>query len=155
MIIRPFKTRDATALSEIFHASVHVIGSRNYSTQQVNAWSPHPVSEEAFVARVSDGRSVYVAVDENYKPIGFIELENDGHIDCFYCDPSVVGTGVGSALYDHLEKAAFALELDRLDVAASEAAKPFFRGKGFHLVRRQNVERNGVPLHNYLMEKHL
>ncbi|MEM8836690.1 MAG: GNAT family N-acetyltransferase [Pseudomonadota bacterium] len=155
MLIRPFKTSDAAALSEIFHASVHIIGSRYYNAQQVNAWSPHRVSEEAFIARVSDGRSVYVAVNENDKLVGFIELEKDGHIDCFYCDPSVVGTGVGSALYDHLEKAARAQGLDRLDVAASEAAKPFFLGKGFHLVRRQTVERNGVPLHNYLMEKHL
>ena len=79
-----------------------------------------------FLARVSDGRLVFVATDNGDKPIGFIELENNGHIDCFYCHPDVTRTGVGLALYNHLEQVALGSGLQRLYVEASEAAKTFF-----------------------------
>ena len=102
---------------------------------------------------MSDGRSVFVAVSKDDKPIAFIELEESGHIDCFYCHPDAVGTGVGTALYEKLENAALAVGLSRLHVEASEAARRFFDAKGFNLIKRQNFKRNSVEIHNYLMEK--
>lgn len=155
MRIRAFKTEDAAALAAIFHASVRMIGCKDYTQKQVEAWSPAPVSAEAFTARVSDGRTVLVAVSNEGEPIGFIELENDGHIDCFYCAPAVVGHGVGSGLYIRLEEIARTRGLPQLYVEASEAARRFFLGKGFSTVKRQDFERHGVRLHNYLMKKPL
>jgi putative acetyltransferase len=81
--IRRFVPADAPALALIFHRSVREVGSRAYSPAQVAAWSPAPVPAEAFRARVSDGRSVFVAVTGDDTPLGFIELEADGHIDRF------------------------------------------------------------------------
>lgn len=129
------------------------MGRKDYDQAQVEAWSPKPVSAAKFLARVSDGRSVFVAVSKDDKPIAFIELEESGHIDCFYCHPDAVGTGVGTALYEKLESAALAVGLSRLHVEACEAARRFFDGKGFNLIKRQNFKRNNVEIHNYLMEK--
>jgi putative acetyltransferase len=112
-----------------------------------------PVPAKKFLARVSDGRSIFVAVSENDKPIAFIELEENGHIDCFYCHPDAVGTGVVTALYERVESAALAVGLSRFYVEASEAARRFFSGKGFSLIERRDFERNNVQIHNYLMEK--
>lgn len=153
--IRPFRPSDAASLALIFHRAVREVGIRGYTAAQVEAWSLAPVSAEAFLARVSDGRSVFVAVTGEDAPLGFIELEADGHIDRFYCRPDVVGTGVGSTLYAWLERAALDRGLSRLFVEASEVARDFFLHKGFRLVRRQNFVRNGVPIHNYRMEKAL
>jgi putative acetyltransferase len=45
--------------------------------------------------------------------------------------------------------------MKRLFVEASEIAKPFFASRGFALIRRKDFEVDGVPIHNYAMEKHL
>ena len=153
MKIRNFKPDDAASLASIFHEAVRAVGRKDYSQAQVEVWSPQPVPADKFLARVSDGRSVFVAVNENDKPIAFIELEENGHIDCFYCHPDAAGTGVGTALFEQLESAALAAGLSRLYVEASEAARRFFLGKGFSLIKRRDFERNNVQIHNYLMEK--
>lgn len=153
MEIRNFKPDDSASLASIFHESVRAVGIKDYSRAQVKVWSPKPISADEFLARVSDGRTVFVAVDESDKPIAFIELETNGHIDCFYCHPVAVGTGVGTALYQRLENAAISAGLSRLYVEASEGARRFFLGKGFRLVKRRDFERSNVQIHNYLMEK--
>ncbi|TVS06898.1 MAG: GNAT family N-acetyltransferase [Rhodobacteraceae bacterium] len=153
MKIRNFKPDDSASLASIFHETVRAVGRKDYSQAQVEVWSPQPVPADKFLARVSDGRYVFVAVSENDKPIAFIELEENGHIDCFYCHPDAVGTGVGTALFERLESAALAAGLSRLYVEASEAACRFFLGKGFSLIKRRDFERNNVQIHNYLMEK--
>jgi putative acetyltransferase len=153
MQIRDFKPADSATLASVFHEAVRAVGRKDYDQAQVEAWSPKPVSADRFLARVSDGRSVFVAVSKNDEPIAFIELEEDGHIDCFYCHPDAVGTGVGTALYKRLESAALALGLSHLYVEASEAARRFFNGKGFRLIERRDFKRNNVQIHNYLMEK--
>jgi putative acetyltransferase len=56
--------------------------------------------------RCADGRTVLVAADEHDQPLGFGDIEADGHIGYFYCAPDAVGTGVARAVYDKLEKIA-------------------------------------------------
>lgn len=153
MVIRDFVSSDAASLAEVFHEAVHTIGSEDYSRSQTFAWSPAPVSADRFLARVSDGRSVFVAVDDDDNPVGFIELEVDGHIDCFYCHPNFAGIGVGHALYTRLEEAAMKAGFARLYTEASEAARRFFLKVGFDVVKRQDFEYRGVAIHNYVMEK--
>lgn len=155
MKIRALDPGDSAALAMIFHRAVHEVGIKYYSQAQVDAWSPSPAPADAFIARAADGRSVFVAVSADDEPLGFIELEKDGHIDRFYCRPDVVGTGIGSALYDRLERTARDLGIARLYVEASEAARGLFVGKGFQIIRRRDFVFNSVQIHNYLMEKAL
>ncbi|NSY38585.1 GNAT family N-acetyltransferase [Leisingera sp. ANG59] len=155
MQIREFRPSDAAALAQIFHAAVHGIGARDYSPEQLRAWSPEPAPAAAWASRAADGRRVFVAADTQNQPQAFIELELDGHIDCFYCHPQVAGTGTGSALYERLEAEARSLRLKSLYVEASEAARRFFLRQGFTVETRREVERLGVALHNYRMIKAL
>ncbi|ATF17795.1 GNAT family N-acetyltransferase [Phaeobacter gallaeciensis] len=155
MKIRLFRPEDAAALAQIFHAAVHGVSARDYSPEQCAAWSPEPAPAEVWQGRAGDGRFVFVAVDAADQPQGFIELERDGHIDCFYCHPDVAGTGVGLALYQQLEAQARDLGLSSLYVEASEAAKRFFTRQGFTDEGRREIERRGVGLHNYRMTKAL
>lgn len=96
---------------------------------------------------------LWVAQDRQGQPIGFIELEKTGHIDCFYCFPSREGTG--AALYEALETEAKAQHISSLFVEASEAARQLFRRVGFRDEMRVDFTRNGVALHNYRMTKAL
>lgn len=155
MHIRLYMSQDAGALAVIFHDAVHQIGSLDYSEEQVAAWSSKPVSSEKFDQRVTDGRDIWVAIGAGNNPVGFIELEQNGHIDCFYCCPSHSGHGVGSALYQTLEDAAIKQGINSLFVEASEAAQRFFAKVGFSTQRRRNFQHNGVQIHNYSMIKSL
>jgi putative acetyltransferase len=98
---------------------------------------------------------VFVAIDHKGKPVGFIELEKSGHIDCFYCRPKSAGTGVGMALYQKAETAAMSNNMDLLFVEASEVARRFFAKVGFATEKRRVFERSGVEIHNYSMKKML
>jgi len=155
MRIRAFRNEDADALAALFHASVREAGLRDYTLEQVEAWSPSPPDPARFVQRGLEDRTFLVAVDDDDEPIAYGDLKADGHIDYLYCRPDVVGTGVASALYDDLEAAARQRGLVRLSVNASEAARRLFLRKGFSVVGRNDLLRMGVPIHNYSMEKAL
>ena len=155
MLIRPFLAADAVPLAALFHASVHQAGLRDYSPEQVSAWSPTVPDPARFIGRAQDGRIFLVAVDDAGNPIAYGDLERDGHIDHLYCRPDVVGTGIGSALYDALESAANDRGIEFLFVEASEAARRLFERKGFAVERRNDFAINGVPIHNYRMVKSL
>ncbi|RVV96725.1 GNAT family N-acetyltransferase [Mesobaculum littorinae] len=155
MRIRPARSGDAATLALIFHSAVHGIARGDYSADQVRAWSPAPMPTATKEDRLGDGRQVFVAVDARDTPRAFIELEADGHIDCFYCHPDVAGTGVGAALYAWLEAAARQAGIARLYVEASDPARRFFAKQGFSVLHRREFARRGVMLHNHAMEKRL
>jgi putative acetyltransferase len=153
MRIRAFRNEDAKALSELFHASVREAGRCDYTLEQVEAWSPSPPDPARYIQRSLEDRTFLVAVDDDDEPVAYGDLKSDGHIDYLYCRPDVVGTGVASALYDELEAAARARGFSSISVNASEAARRLFLKKGFSVVRRNELIRMGVPIHNYSMEK--
>ncbi|WP_286240733.1 GNAT family N-acetyltransferase [Neptuniibacter halophilus] len=151
--IRPFQSRYARPISDLFHHAVHSINPAIYSLQQQEAWAPTPPDYAEWATRLEQTRP-FIA-ESGGRPVGFIELEADGHIDCFYTDPDTQGQGVGSALYQHLLHQAQQRGLKRLYVEASHLAKPVFRHWGFEVVRENRVQRNGIELINFSMQKSL
>lgn len=149
MKVRRYRADDAEALAEIFHAAVHGTAAFFYSHDQCAAWSPQP-DPERFANREHDGRAVFVATVPDDIPCGFIELEPDGHIDCFYVHPEA-RTGTGASLYDALLLHAQKTSAPALKVEASEPARRFFLKRGFSQGARQQIIRNGIILHNTMM----
>ena len=155
MFVRHYRTGDAAKLAQITHDAVHQLTCQHYSEAQREAWSPEPMTATAFENRIPEGRDVFVAESAAGHAIGFIELDQDGGIDRFYCAPEQAGRGVGAALYSHLEDRAKARGISRLHVDASKLARPFFEKRGFHTLREQDVIRHGIVLQNYAMQKNL
>jgi len=67
--------------------------------------------------------------EENQRVIGFAQLENNGHIDCFYVAHDFINKGVGSKLLLEIEGRAKLLNITKLFTEASITAKPFFLNK--------------------------
>lgn len=153
--VRPYRPDDTTAIPIIFHRSVTEAALADYSEAQVAAWSPTPPEYSWASARASDGRTIFVAVDQSDTPVGYIDIETDGHIDHLYCLPEAVSRGVGTQLYVVAEMHARRLGLRRLYVEASEPARRLFERQGFSMLERRDFEHRGIPIHNYLMEKSL
>lgn len=153
MMIRLFRPEDAEQIAQLFHDTVREVNIRDYSIDQVQAWSPDDLYFRDW-AIVCSQRFTYVA-DAAGMILGFGELEANGHLDCFYCHKDYQRQGIGRAIYQAIEIKARELQLDRIFTEASITAKPFFQTLGFSVVAEQQVSRRGETFTNYRMEKRL
>ena len=81
---------------------------------------------------------------------GFGDMEEAGCLERLYVHKSYQGQGIATALCDALEAAG---SVPRSTVHASITARPFFEKRGYTVVKEQQVQRRGVLLTNYVMEK--
>ncbi len=150
MIIREFKDDDTEAIVHLFTETVRKINSRDYSKEQIEVWAPQNPDLAKWRNRLAETITFVAEVDQRI--IGFAQLENNGHIDCFYVAHDFVDKGVGTKLLLEIEEWAKSLNITRLFGEASITAKPFFLGKGFKVIKEQFVELQGVQFKNYVME---
>ena len=153
MKIRNYHAKDAALLAELYRRSVMILGLRDYSSQQVKAWASIGPDPERIHRLIADGRTRIVAVDDSDRPVGFGDLERDGHIDLLYCSPHMAGKGVASTIYDELERIARERGANRLYAEASEGARRFFVKKGFTVIEMRQFQISGVDIHHYAIEK--
>jgi putative acetyltransferase len=104
--IRAYDPRDAADVAGVFFRPVRQVALCAYTTAQVKAWAPEPRTAEWAYREASDGRLVLVAVNADDRPVAYIDLEPDGHIDRMFCAPEAAGQGIASRLYDAVEAAA-------------------------------------------------
>ncbi|WP_020680930.1 GNAT family N-acetyltransferase [Marinobacterium rhizophilum] len=149
MMIRDYRAADCRAIADLFHAAVHAIDDAHYSAAQREAWAPTPPDYGVWAARL-ERRQPLVAEQDGLIQ-GFIELEPDGHIDCFYVHPNFQRCGVATRLLQRVLDIAQARAQCRLYVEASTAARPLFESHGFELLGQNRVERRGQVLINYRM----
>ena len=151
VIVRDYARDDAREICHLFYETVRTVNLGDYSPEQVRAWAPAPPAPDTWRDRMS-GRHTLVAEGDG-EVVGFAELEEDGHLDMFYCRWDVVGRGVGSLLYAAVEERAGGLGIFRVFTEASITARPFFERRGFAVLGRNTVVRHGVQLTNFSMEK--
>jgi putative acetyltransferase len=151
--IRPYRPEDCAALVELFRGAVRQAARRDYSEAQVLAWAPDSIDAARFGQRRA-GKLTWVA-ERNGRPVGFADLEADGHIDMLYVDPACQRQGVARLLLDRIEELARAGGIDRLYAEASLTARPVFEKHGFEVIAAQTVRYNAVDFINYRMQKRL
>jgi putative acetyltransferase len=151
--VRPFREADAAALLALFRDTVRRVNCRDYRPDQIAAWASDEIDAAAWADRFR-GRFVVVA-ESSGLPIGFTELELDGHIDRFYVSADHQRRGVGRALLAEIVTEAERQGIPRLYVEASITARPFFSGHGFTELAQQTVMARGVEFVNYRMERRL
>ena len=153
VIVRLFQPDDVEQIAQLFHDTVRQINIKDYSIAQVKAWSPDNLYFRDWLNICSD-RFTYVA-EQNNKILGFGELEPNGHIDCFYVHYQYQNRGIGAQIYRAIEDKAKQLNLSCLYTEASITARPFFAGKGFIKLKKQQVVCREEEFINYSMKKAL
>ena len=153
MTVRRYRETDAAALCEIFFRSVREVGLAKYDDAQVRAWA-HDVPDAAAWGKRMHANETFVAVRDDV-PVGWIEMEADGHVDMLYCAPEAAGRGVAAQLYAAAEGLAHERGLARLTTAASRFAESFFRKQGWNVDERETVTRFGVGIQRARMSKTL
>ncbi|WP_442940695.1 GNAT family N-acetyltransferase [Nostoc sp.] len=152
MRIRIYEMPDTQQIMKLFYDTIHEVNIHDYTEEQVAAWAPANMDIEVWVKSLGS-KFTYVA-EEQSKIIGFGELEANGHIDRFYCHKDFQRKGVGKKILEQIELKAHSLGVEKLFTEASITAKPFFESQGFIVIKKQEVERRGQKLINFVMEKH-
>lgn len=149
-MIRIYQQGDHIAIAAIFSRAIHEIASEVYSPEQCLAWSAKEPNPEHWKKRCELKRPFVFQAGNQIA--GFLELDNDGHIDCAYVNPDFKRQGVMTNLVGHAVSTAFNMNLPKVFVEASICAKPLFEQAGFNIVSENLVEINDVELINYHME---
>ncbi|OYD91969.1 GNAT family N-acetyltransferase [Nostoc sp. 'Peltigera membranacea cyanobiont' 210A] len=151
MKIRIYEIADTKEIMKLFYDTIHEVNIHDYTEEQVAAWAPANMDIEVWIKSLG---SKFTYVAEEDKIIGFGELEANGHIDRFYCHKDFQRKGVGKKILEQIELKANSLRMEKLFTEASITAKPFFESQGFIVIKKQEVERRGQKLINFVMEKH-
>jgi putative acetyltransferase len=153
--VRDATAGDASAVADLFHDTILNVNVGDYSVAQVAAWAgpaPEPEMWERRIAADSNARRMFVATNHG-QVVGFAEFEGDGHVETLYVHHEFQGHGIASRLLDRIEAEARHRGLERLYTEASITAEPFFRRRGFSIVRPQLVEVRGHTFRNFVMQK--
>lgn len=157
MELRRFEEKDAAALNAIYHDTIHNVNKHDYTPEELEAWAATaPYTEESRIKDIKRWNKInpFVAAIGDV-PVGFAELEDEGHINCFYVHHAYQGKGAGTILLSACEQEAKRLGFSRLYAEVSITAKPFFLKNGFTVIRPNLSETRGMFLKNYVMEKML
>jgi len=149
--LRPFEPADVPALLALFRDAVRRVNARDYTAEQIEAWASDDINAAAWAERFA-GRFAFVAEGAG-RPIGFVDLEDSGHIDRLYVCADHQGQGVGRALLAAVEAEARRRRLARLTIDASITARPFCEAQGFTVLAQQTVTLRGAEFVNYRMER--
>jgi putative acetyltransferase len=156
ILLRNYIESDTLCLAAIYFNTIHTINIKDYTEEQVNAWAPKTTLElDGWKKKWIKICPIVAVLDKENVIVGFTELEDKGHIDCFYVHHDYQGRGVGSAMMQEVERRATMLRLPKVYAEVSITAKPFFFAKGFMVVKEQAVIIRGITLTNYIMEKEL
>jgi len=153
MSIRLYREDDAQSIVALLNDSVKELAGAFYSSEQVTAWLDALPDLDRIHRTRRDGRTTFLSVSGHGEVQAFTDIEPDGHIDFLYVTSAMVGQGVASRLYDHLETFAFQKNIKRLYTEASEHACRFFLKKGFRQLERREFEIGNTLIHNFAMEK--
>lgn len=147
MQLRRYKQSDCRELAELFYNTVHTVNAADYNNEQLNAWATGRVDLEAWNKSLLEHYSI-VAVDKGII-VGFGDIDQTGYLDRLYVHADYQGRGIATAICNKLEQSVSG----KIVTHASVTAKPFFEKRGYKVIKEQSVERQGVFLTNYVMEK--
>ena len=150
-ILRKFESQDLDQILTLFHDTIQNINRRDYSQEQIDAWSSSILDRERWQHSLSTSISYVAIIDD--KIVGFGNATLDGCIDRLYTDAQFQGQGIASALLQKLEDELKQRNVHEFWTEASITARPFFEHKGYRVEQVQEKEFKGTSFRNYIMRK--
>ncbi|HEX8394093.1 MAG TPA: GNAT family N-acetyltransferase [Longimicrobium sp.] len=125
--IRPYRSSDAQAVSEVIRTTMRVSNAADYPMEQleplIDYFSPEKVEQ------INRDRTCLVA-EEDGQVIGTAALEND-ELVTFFIVPKYQGRRVGTALLERLESIAREQGVAQLKVGSSLTGAAFYERHGY------------------------
>ncbi|WP_457808462.1 GNAT family N-acetyltransferase [Kushneria sp. EE4] len=150
--IRDYRAGDADITLALFQRTVREVAARDYTPAQIEAWVGG--MDRTLWAITLARQSTWLAMIDD-APAGFASLNEHGHLDMLFVSPDHQRRGVASALLSVVEQAVRQRGIKRVTTEASLTGRPFFKARGFDVVKAQEMKRRGEVLKNFRMEKRL
>lgn len=151
MILREYQPSDCKELVELFYNTVHIVNAKDYTKdytkEQLDVWATGKIDLEMWNQSFQEHYSI-VAVDDDII-VGFGDIDKTGYLDRLYVHKDHQGKGVAATICEKLEQAV----PGRVITHASITATKFFEKRGYQVIKEQQVERQGIFLTNFVMEK--
>lgn len=153
MVLRRYRTSDCGSMAELFYETVHSVNAADYTKEQLDAWATGNVDLTAWDKSFLEHFTIVAEEtgDDGKRIVGFGDIDSTGYLDRLYVRKDRQRRGIASAICGELENAADAA---KITTHASITARSFFQKRGYRVVREQQVERGGILLTNYVMEKY-
>ncbi|MGN0142285.1 MAG: GNAT family N-acetyltransferase [Roseburia sp.] len=148
MVIRKYKSSDCEQLADLFYQTVHKINAKDYTKEQLDVWATGNVNLKNWDKSFLEHYTIVAIEDEII--VGFGDIDKTGYLDRLYVHKDYQKQGIASIICNELEQA---VNTNKITTHASITAKPFFKQRGYKVIREQQVIRNGIFLTNYVMEK--
>ncbi|WP_130891833.1 GNAT family N-acetyltransferase [Fusobacterium ulcerans] len=156
MILRKYKSDDCLNLLKLFYDTVRTVNKKDYNDKQLSVWAPDNYIEEKYdIWQKSLSENFTVVAEINGEIVGFGDIEKTGYLNRLFIHKDYLHKGIASAIVKKLEEYADKICICTIITEASITAKPFFERLGYTLIKEQQVERKGIFLTNYVMEKYI
>ena len=150
MELREYTEDDADGTRSVFTRAVSITAARDYTPQQVRAWINAAEEPTAWhEARILANTCVAI-IDGQVD--GFIDVDDIGHIDMLFVEPTRARSGIAAALLGWAKQQAKEVGAYRMSTYASINARPFFEAQGFSCTEERHPVVRGVRFTNYRME---
>lgn len=156
MILKKYNPDDCIKLLKLFYDTVRNVNRKDYNDEQLSVWAPDNYIEEKYALwQKSLSENFTIVAEINGEIVGFGDIEKTGYLNRLFIHKDYQNMGIASAIVKELEKYAEKTCICTIITEASITAKPFFERLGYTLVKKQQVERIGISLTNYVMEKNI
>lgn len=123
---------------------------KDYNKQQINAWTSSIHNFEKWRKKIDN--QYFILVKENNIILGFGSLEKN-YLDLLYVDFKYLRKGIASLIFEDLKSEASKKGFLKLTAFASKTALPFFKSKGFSIIRENKAMINEVEITNFEMSQ--
>ena len=153
MMIRPYQSSDAPALANLYQDAVWEIGSQVYGAAQVEAWAAAVQDLDWFQRSLEQGVTLVAIAEAQIAAFG--QLHPLDHVAFLYTASRFARQGYATEIYRRLEAHARQHSIKTIRTEASRISKFFFLKEGYEVVETEWVERQGVLLERFKMEKQI
>lgn len=147
MLLRKYKPDDCKILTELFYNTVHIINAKDYSEEQINAWANGNVNLSKWNSSFLTHYTIVAEIDGII--VGFGDIDKTGYLDRLFIHHNFQHKGIANAICNELEQS---VDTSKIITHVSITAKGFFEQRGYKVITKQQVERQGIFLTNYIME---
>ncbi|MFT4683316.1 MAG: putative acetyltransferase [Flavobacteriales bacterium] len=144
---------DLQSILKVFTDCIDITAVPDYNEEQRRVWKSSALTPEKWLDRIHQ-QAFWLACEED-KVAGFATLENNNYIDCMYVSPGFQGNGIAHLLLETIEDLAQRKGTQLISSDVSHTARGFFEKNSYQIIHTNQIEKDGVVLVNFKVEKHL
>jgi putative acetyltransferase len=153
MMIRPYESSDAPALADLYQDAVWEIGAQVYDAAQVEVWAAAVQDLAWFQQSLAQGLTLVAIAEAQIAAFG--QLHPLDHVAFLYTASRFARQGYATEIYRRLEAHAQQQGIQQIHTEASRISQCFFLKMGYEVVETEWVERRGIWLERFKMQKQL